>query len=253
MQVTLKESEIARGVELYLNSRGVITEGMDMSVQFSMGKGINGLKVQVDIEPKEGTEVSNTKLLATVQDEDKPEPSPTSIAGKIKSHTAEVQAAKEEEAKASPVLTKRQMAAVVAAEGKAAVAAAAELPVETPAPQPEPVFHGGDVNPNADEGGEVSDETQGTIAAEDQPDAGQPEPAKPAGRKPIFGKKTVAPAPVIEPDPEPTQAAAEAAGSDEPPFLVDDAQPSDEEVAAQLAQPTPAARRPVASLFAKKA
>lgn len=259
MQVTLKETEIARGVELYLNSRGVITEGMDMSVQFSMGKGANGLKVQVDIEPKAGTEVSNTKLLATVQDDDKPEPTPTSIAGKIKAHTAEVQAEKAEEAKPSPVLTKRQVSALVAAEGKAALAAAAELPVETPPPAPEPetpVTGRAEVEAQ-DEGGEVSDETQGTIGAEDQPDAGapepepepqpEPEPAKPAGKKPIFGKKVATPA---APAPEPEPAAA--AEDDTPPFLPDDPQPSDEEVAAQLATPAPAARRPVASLFAKK-
>lgn len=250
MQVNLKESEIARGVELYLNSRGVITAGMDVTIQFSMGKGANGLKVQIDIEPKEGEDDNSTTLLATVQDE--PEVSPTSIAGKIKSHTAEVQAAKEEEAKASPVLTKRQVAAVVAAEGKAAVAAAAELPVETPPPAPEPEMETLATVTVTDA---EKAEAQAAIAAEDQPDAGQPEPAKPAGRKPIFGKKVAAPAPVIEPDPEPEVAAKAVQDAEEvdPPFLVDDAQPSDEEVAAQLAQPAPAARRPVASLFAKKA
>lgn len=255
MQVNLKESEIAKAVELFLNQKGIETQNKDVTIQFSMGKGANGLKVQIDIEDNPvfpdlsgGVPQAPIKLLTTVQDE--PEPSPTSVLGKIKAHTAEVQAAKE-----SPVLTKREAGKQLADISNAAIIAAAtpvELPVETPEPAPEVVTTTRDVEVAVavEEGGEVSDETQG-IGAEDQPDVGQPEPEpepeqpKLVMKKPIFGKKL---SQLKEPEPAPVAEATE------PPF--EGGTKVEPEVAEELAKPAatmPAGpvRRSTASLFKK--
>lgn len=50
MQINLRENEIGKAVELYLKHHGIKLRGLDVTVQFSMGKGANGLRAEVNIE-----------------------------------------------------------------------------------------------------------------------------------------------------------------------------------------------------------
>jgi hypothetical protein len=272
MQVNLKESEIAKAVELFLNSKGIVTQHQEVTIQFSMGKGANGLKVQIDIEPKAGEDSdTGVRLMETVQDE--AEVRAGTIAAKVKEHAAQVQEKRAEaEHKEVASVTGEQPEPAVAKfakglkkvieTGEAAAAtvlaepAPVELPVETPAPAPEPAEEVLAVVTVTDE---EKAEAQAAIAAEDQPDAGADdalvmpgdEPAaeaapvvedKPAAsvRRPIFGGKKLA---AVE--------AASEVEAKEPPFeggtKVEDAA-----VAEELAKPaTPAAGPVRRSLFKK--
>jgi hypothetical protein len=284
MQVNLKESEIAKAVELFLNSKGIVTQHQEVTIQFSMGKGANGLKVQIDIEPKAGEDSdTGVRLMETVQDE--AEVRAGTIAAKVKEHAAQVQEKRAEAehkevasvtgekpepavakfGKAKTVLTHKEATEIalpivkpvleaIAAHDEAA--AAVELPVETPAPAPEPAEEVLAVVTVTDE---EKAEAQAGIAAEDQPDAGADDALVMPGDEPAAEA-----APVVEDKPAASVrrpifggkklAAVEAATeveAKEPPFE-GGTKAEDAAVAEELAKPaTPAAGPVRRSLFKK--
>jgi hypothetical protein len=90
MQINLKQDEIAKAVKLFLKDQGIKTQGKYISIQFSMGKGLNGLKAEVNVEEsdvpgfgQQDPENPDTpmEVLATVTEPEQPAPTPSSCRG----------------------------------------------------------------------------------------------------------------------------------------------------------------------------
>jgi hypothetical protein len=99
MQINLKQDEIAKAVKLFLKDQGIKTQGKYISIQFSMGKGLNGLKAEVNVEEsdvpgfgQQDPENPDTpmEVLATVTEPEQPAPTPLKVTvGKLVRHHVE--------------------------------------------------------------------------------------------------------------------------------------------------------------------
>jgi len=212
MQVNLKESEIARAVELYLNRHGIKTRGKTVTIQFSMGKGANGLRTEIDIEGLDDNveipgftahdrEVPDTPihLLASVQDE--PEIIPGTVGALLKNSRQEFA-----EKLAAVIETGEAVGAALVAEHTIEVEAQADEP-EIPAELVEEAEATG--APWNDAEAEAMAHMQSMAAAEpditedvDALDAAVAVPAEVETAEEVAVEEVVAEA-ALEPDPEP--------------------------------------------------
>lgn len=241
MQVNLTQDEIAKAVKLFLKEQGIKLQNKDVSIQFSMGKGVNGLKSEVNIEDNPNAPVvvdeDPVRVLDTVREE--PEIKPSSVNALIKRHAEEVVAKTAATVEVKPEVAQpaaEELAAATEAQGQAidaAIAAEDEPNMGMPSDPPftTDVIQNGDQQLAAEPAAEVVPVAEVTKAV----------------RKAIFGKKAAA-AVVPDPAPEPAQAEDDSAAL---------AMPGDEEVkpevVAELAKPAVATgpRRSAASLFKK--
>jgi rRNA maturation endonuclease Nob1 len=249
MQVNLKESEIAKAVELYLNGHGIKTLGRDVTIQFSMGKGVNGLKAEVEIEGIDQPEIPGFRTTDPVVLETKaeePEVKPTKVAALIQHHTEEVQqkiAAATAEVQAEHVAAMAQVSPVAEHTEVLAVLSKADIEAEAALAEAEAA--------------EAAQADKGPPFEADQPAAvAEPvaEAAPKAKRTPIFGKKAAA---MVEPEPAAaptTEPDLDEAGDDNGSFDLPtegDAPAEAPEPVAEV-KPTPI-RRNTSSLFKKPA
>lgn len=266
MQVNLKESEIGKAVELFLQEQGIKTYGKDVTMQFSMGKGANGLKVQIDIEDNpnffdelrsgavKAPELTNSpvRLLPTENNDADETPAKSTVTTLIDKHTKTV-AAQAAAEPADKVAFEEERRALAELPGEADVTTAVDVPEAAVAAEEDkgPPFEveqpdlpaEGVIDINKAEGNSFQ-----VVIEKDTPLG--PEPTAKAPRKAIFGKKTVAAAvaePVAEPVVETEPALAEAA--DDAGF---DLPQEDAPVAEPIAKPG-LPRRSVGSLFKKPA
>jgi len=65
MLVTINQDEIAEAVQTFVQSRGVSTEGHDIKVTFTAGRGTNGMTASIEITPKTNTPQKATRRRTT--------------------------------------------------------------------------------------------------------------------------------------------------------------------------------------------